>query len=70
MEVPAISCRWRQVASQPLISQSSRARRFAASVNAMQRDIADALDAGFTDYLTKPLDMQPSAGVVDKLLSD
>ena len=42
----------------------------AASVNAMQRDIADALDAGFTDYLTKPLDMQPSAGVVDKLLSD
>ena len=36
----------------------------------MQRDIADALDAGFTDYLTKPLDMQPSAGVVNKVLSD
>ncbi len=41
----------------------------AVSANAMQADIDSALRAGFTDYLTKPLDMQRLLALVDGALA-
>ena len=41
----------------------------AVSANAMPDDLAQARDAGFADYLTKPLDMARLLAVVDRLLA-
>ena len=41
----------------------------AVSANAMQADLDAALAAGFTDYVTKPLDLQRLLAVVDGLLA-
>ena len=41
----------------------------AVSANAMQSDFDDAATAGFTDYVTKPLDLHRLLAVVDRLLS-
>ena len=40
----------------------------AVSANAMQADIDVALQAGFDDYITKPLDMQRLLALIDKTL--
>jgi len=40
----------------------------AISANAMERDIKKGLAAGFTDYLTKPLDIQKFLALLDTLL--
>jgi PAS domain S-box-containing protein len=40
----------------------------AVSANAMHSDISDALEAGFNDYVTKPLDMRRLLEVVDRTL--
>ncbi len=41
----------------------------AVTANAMQRDIARGMAAGFADYLTKPLDVARLNNLVDQLLS-
>ena len=41
----------------------------AISANAMERDIKKGLAAGFTDYLTKPLDIPKLLALLDKLLN-
>ena len=40
----------------------------AITANAMERDIKHGLDAGFTDYLTKPLDISKFLTLLDKWL--
>lgn len=40
----------------------------AITANAMQEDIERGIEAGFTDYLTKPLDIRHFYGVVEKAL--
>lgn len=40
----------------------------AITANAMERDIKHGLDAGFTDYLTKPLDIPRFLALLDKWL--
>ena len=40
----------------------------AVSANAMPDDLARARDAGFADYLTKPLDMNRLLAVLDRIL--
>jgi PAS domain S-box-containing protein len=40
----------------------------AISANAMEQDIKKGLAAGFTDYLTKPLDIPKLLGLLDRLL--
>jgi len=42
----------------------------AVSANAMQSDIDEARTAGFSDYLTKPLDMRRLLELVDRTLGD
>jgi CheY-like chemotaxis protein len=42
----------------------------AISANAMDSDICKGRDAGFDDYLTKPLDVVRLLQVVDEILSD
>ncbi|MBT5549709.1 MAG: response regulator [Nitrospina sp.] len=40
----------------------------AISANAMKRDIDRAMEAGFKQYLTKPIDMNQLLGALDKEL--
>jgi CheY-like chemotaxis protein len=40
----------------------------AVSANAMAKDIARALDAGFSEYLTKPLDLERFDAMLKRLL--
>lgn len=42
----------------------------AVSANAMPRDIARAMDAGFDDYLTKPLDIRKFVDVITEKLKE
>jgi len=42
----------------------------AVTANAMSRDIERGIEAGFVDYLTKPLDIMHFYSVLDKLLTD
>ena len=42
----------------------------AISANAMQKDIQESLDAGFDNYIVKPIDITALKRVVDKQLSD
>lgn len=41
----------------------------ALSANAMAKDIQDAIDAGFDDYLTKPIDISVTMQTIAKMLS-
>ena len=41
----------------------------AVSANAMPDDLAEARRAGFTDYLTKPVDMPRLLALVDRALA-
>jgi CheY-like chemotaxis protein len=40
----------------------------AVSANAVARDIARAMDAGFSEYLTKPLDLAQFDALLGRLL--
>jgi len=40
----------------------------AITANAMERDVKKGMEAGFTDYLSKPLDIQKFLALLDKLL--
>ncbi len=41
----------------------------AVTANAMERDIQHALAAGFTDYLTKPIDIEPFLETIERRLA-
>ncbi len=42
----------------------------AISANAMPKDIQEAMDAGFDDYITKPIDVKALLHAVDTTLSE
>ena len=41
----------------------------AVTANAMQRDIDNAYQAGFTDYITKPIDLHKLFAAIRKVLN-
>jgi PAS domain S-box-containing protein len=49
-------------------SRTASIPTFAISANAMPRDIAKGLEAGFTHYLTKPIDVPEFLNTLDSLL--